>query len=273
MARLSMNEVTTYRWSFEEDVANYAAAGIKAIGAWRQKISDFGEERAVELLADSDLAVSNLLWAGGFTGSDGRTYSECVQDGQDAVRLAASAKAGCLVVYSGSRGGHTFNHARRLFRDAIREILPLAAELDVLLAIEPMHESCASEWTYLTNVDDTLEMLEELDDAHLKIVFDTYHLGQDPAIVQRIGDFVGRIAVVHLGDSRQPPDREQNRCRLGEGTLPLGEIIAALIDAGYDGYFDVELIGEEFEAADYTDLINHSRDAFERLVSGRAVGG
>ena len=36
MAELSMNETTTFRWSFEEDVAHYAAAGIPAIGVWRQ---------------------------------------------------------------------------------------------------------------------------------------------------------------------------------------------------------------------------------------------
>lgn len=272
MARLSMNEVTTYRWSFEEDVAHYAAAGIPAIGAWRQKISDFGEEKAVELLADSGLAVSNLLWAGGFTGSDGRSYRDCVQDGLDAVRLAAAAKAGCLVVYSGSRGGHTFNHARRLFRDAMREMLPLAEELDVLLAIEPMHESCASEWTYLTNIDDTLALLDDLNNQQVKLVFDTYHLGHDPANLGRIAELVQRIAIVHLGDSRQPPDREQNRCRLGEGTLPLREIIASFTGAGYDGYFDVELMGEELEAADYHDLLQHSRDAFQQLL-GEGGGG
>ena len=28
MARLSMNEMTTYRWSFDEDVAEYRAAGL-----------------------------------------------------------------------------------------------------------------------------------------------------------------------------------------------------------------------------------------------------
>ncbi len=273
MARLSINEVTTYRWSFEEDVANYLAAGITAIGAWRQKMSDFGEEKAVELLADSGLTVSNLLWAGGFTGADGRTYRDCVEDGHDAIRLAAAAKAGCLVVYSGSRGGHTYNHARRLFRDAMDEILPLAAELDVVLAIEPMYESCATEWTYLTTIDDTLELLEDLDSPQVKFVFDTYHMAQDASQVDRIGDLIDRIAIVHLGDSRHPPEREQARCRLGAGTLPLKEIISRLSDAGYDGFYDVELIGEEFEAADYHELIEHSRDAFHRLVSEKAVGG
>ncbi len=30
VARISMNELTTYRWSFEEDVQHYAAAGMDA---------------------------------------------------------------------------------------------------------------------------------------------------------------------------------------------------------------------------------------------------
>ncbi len=50
MATLSMNETTTFRWSFEEDVARYAAAGIPAMGVWRQKLSDCGQGRGLELL-------------------------------------------------------------------------------------------------------------------------------------------------------------------------------------------------------------------------------
>ena len=84
MAILSMNETTTYRWSFEEDVAQYAAAGIPAIGVWRQKLSDCGQSRGIELLAQKGLKVSHLLWAGGFTGSDGRTFRESVDDAREA---------------------------------------------------------------------------------------------------------------------------------------------------------------------------------------------
>ena len=74
MAELSINEMTTFRWTFDEDVANYAAAGVRAIGVWRQKLADYGEERGIELLRDSGLRVSNLLWAGGLSGWDGRNF-------------------------------------------------------------------------------------------------------------------------------------------------------------------------------------------------------
>ncbi len=90
MPRLSMNEMTTYRWSFDEDVQHYRAAGIPAIGVWRRKLSDFGEQRGIELLKESGLAVSNLLWAGGFTGSEGHTFRESVDDAVEAIRLAGA---------------------------------------------------------------------------------------------------------------------------------------------------------------------------------------
>lgn len=267
MDRLSMNELTTYRWSFEEDVRNYVAAGFAAIGVWRQKLADFGEERGVELLHDSGLEVSSLLWAGGFTGSDGRTFRESVQDAEESIRLAAAMQAGCLILFTGPRAGHTHNHARRLMKTALQELTPLAEDLDVTLAIEPMHLGCAAEWTFLTGLCDALELLEASGCPHLKLAFDTYHLGHEPAVLTRLAEIAPRIAIVQLGDARVPPQGEQNRCRVGEGELPLRQIVADLTDAGYDGYFDVELMGEEIESCDYHELLAQSKAAYLDLVA------
>ncbi len=131
MARLAINELTTFRWSFEEDVEHYATAGIAAIGVWRQKLADFGEEKGAELLAESRLTVSSLQWAGGFTGSCGPSHKENLDDARQAIRLAAALKAGCLIIHSGARGIHTYNHARRLFREALDKLLPVAEDWGV----------------------------------------------------------------------------------------------------------------------------------------------
>ncbi len=268
MAGLSINEMTTYRWSFEEDVARYQALGIEAIGVWRQKLTDCGQQRAIGLIKQSGLRVSNLLWAGGFTGSDGHSFEESLADARDAIQLAAALDAGCLVVYSGGRNGHTQNHARRLFASALREVLPMAQQLGVVLAVEPMHPGCAEDWTLLTSLDETMALLNSVDSPHLKFVFDTYHLGYDRNVVDQISHIVPHIAVVHLADGRHAPQREQNRFCLGEGTLPLHEIVSALQRHGYDGYYDVELIGEAVENRDYRELLEHSKCAFGRLLAG-----
>lgn len=270
MRRLSMNEMTTYRWSFEEDVACYCQAGISAIGVWRQKLSDFGEEKGIELLRDSGLRVSNLLWAGGFTGSDGRTYREAIRDAVEAIHLAAEMRADCLVVYSGARAGHTQNHSRRLLREALKELRPIAEEFGVKLAVEPMHNACAEEFTFLTDFQEAAEITASLESPYIGLVFDTYHLGYQRELLDVLPRFVEQIRIVHLGDARHEPIDEQDRCRLGEGRLPLQDMIELLEHGGYNGYYDVELLGEEIETADYTELVCHSRDAWKRLTHGVA---
>lgn len=269
MTRLSMNELTTYRWSFEEDVHEYAAAGIEGIGVWRQKLSDFGEERGIELLAESGLQTSSVLWAGGFTGSEGRTHRESVEDAIDALHLAAAMRADCVIAYSGARGGHTHNHARRLMRSALSELTPLAEKTNVTLAIEPMHEGCAADWTFLTSLDESLALLDEFDSPHVKLAFDTYHLAQSDEILDRLPELVPKLAIVQLGDSREEPRGEQNRCRLGDGRIPVRRIVEALVAIGYGGFFDVELMGEDIEASDYRELITQSRQTFDTWVGAR----
>src|SRR5688572_3609598 len=186
MVRFCMNEMTTYRWSFDEDVHNYAAAGIRGISVWRQKLSDYGEEKGIELLQEVGLKVASLLWAGGFTGSDGRTYKESIADAREAVRVAAALHAGCLVLYSGGRGGHTINHAKRLLRSALQDLLPVADEFGMTLAIEPMHAGCAAEWTFLTDLRDTELLIDEFASPNLKLAFDTYHFGYDQSVLERL---------------------------------------------------------------------------------------
>ena len=267
MPRLSINELTTFRWSFEEDVLRYRQAGITAMGLWREKLSDYGEEKGKELLDEAGMAVSNLLWAGGFTGSDGRTFRESLEDAEEAIYQAADLDARCLIIYTGSRGGHTVRHARRLVTDALSELAPLARQMDVTLALEPMHAGCNCGCTFLNDFEETIEILDTVRSRHVGLALDTYHFGtQDRLLDYWIPEIAPRLAMVHLGDARRPPQGEQDRCRLGEGLLPLAEIVAALLEADYDGDFDVELLGQEIEASDYTKLITDSRDAFQMLL-------
>ena len=267
MARLSINELTTFRWTFEEDVQHYRQAGVEGIGVWRQKLSDFGEEKGIELLLESGLSVSSLLWAGGFTGSDGRSHKESVEDAKEAIRLGAAMDADCLIVYSGPRAGHTHNHARRLVRSALDQLLPLAGDVDLDLAIEPMHAGCAADWTYLTELSEALELLAACDSPHLKLAFDTYHLCQNGSVTPVLEQIAPRIAIVQLGDAREPPHGEPNRAPLGEGKLPLVEVVKTLQAAGYNGYYDVELMGEDIEQTSYQDLVTQSKAAFEKLLA------
>ncbi|MCC6492446.1 MAG: sugar phosphate isomerase/epimerase [Pirellulales bacterium] len=267
MPTLSMNEVTTYRWPLERDVRRYAEAGYEGIGAWRQKLSDYGEEAAVDLIAESGLRVTNLLWAGGFTGSDGRTPDESVQDAIHAIRLAGALGAGCLVIYPGGRNNHIYRHAERLLRGALDRLLDFAVDAEVPLAIEPMHAACGANWTFLTDLPSTLALIQSYDTPYLKLVFDTYHFAHDQSALANLAELAPHIGVVHLGDRAESHGEEQDRRPLGEGRLRLAKVIRLLLSAGYVGDFDVELIGRAIEPTEYDEVLASSRRYFEGALS------
>jgi sugar phosphate isomerase/epimerase len=267
MTLLSMSEITTFRWTFEQDIENYQQAGFRAIGVWRQKLADWDEDDAVEMLVESGLTVSNLVWAGGFTGSDGRTPADSIDDAIDALRLAGKISAGCLVVYPGGRNNHTFRHAGRLLRDALKELLPLAEAVEVPIAIEPMHPACAHDWTFITDLESVLALIEEFGSPCLKIAYDTYHFPFAACERKTLARLAPHIGIAHLDDRVAAPTLEQERCLLGHGRLPLSDTVATLRNAGYTGAFDVKLLGPEIESCDYWSILEQSQAAFSDFAA------
>jgi sugar phosphate isomerase/epimerase len=266
MTLLSMNELTTYRWSLGQDLDNYRDAGYGGIGVWRQKLIDENEDQAIERLTASGLTVTNVSWAGGFTGSDGRSLAESIEDAASAIRLAGSVMAGCLVIYSGGRNNHTYRHAGRLLRMALDELLPLAEMWEVPLAVEPMHASCATDWTFLTSLESAIDLIEQVDSPFLKIAYDTYHFPLGNGRRQLLSAMAPHLGIVFLADRLQPASADQERCPLGHGRLPLVEIVSTLQDAGYTGAYDVKLMGPDIETCDYWTLLEQSQVAFGDLA-------
>ncbi|MFN7730419.1 MAG: sugar phosphate isomerase/epimerase family protein [Pirellula sp.] len=266
-SRLSVLELSTLRWSFEDDAIRYREHGYEAIGIWRPKLSDCGEAKGKELLDELGMSVSSLQWAGGFTGHDGRSFRESLHDALDAIQIAAELQADCLTVLAGSRAGHTKSHARRLFCGALKELAECAQALGVQLAIEPMHSGCAQDFTFLTNIPETLHILSGIGNSNLGIVFDCYHMAQDCSVLEWLPGVVPYIRLVQCGDAKSAPLGLQNRCLLGHGYVPIPEIIHTIEKYGYEGYYEVELLGEDVEEYDYEHLLTSSRELLCSLAN------
>lgn len=266
MIRLSMSELTTYRWSFEEDLLSYKDAGFDGVGLWLRKILDYGEDRAVELVTESGLEVANVSWVGGFTGDDAASSQENLVTAQKAIDLCSELGAESLTVYTGGRNGHTSRHANRLLCGALDRLIPHAERMGVALAMEPMHSTCAADWTVLTSLERTLRLVQDYDTSALRIALDSYHfpIGEADAALMR--ELVPHLAVVHLGDFVEPRGVDHARVPLGEGDAPLGGFVRGLVEAGYEGFFDVKLLGPDIETVDYHELLKNSHTALTGLA-------
>ena len=233
---LGISQLSSLRTSFFQDVVRSAAAGCTSIGIWRNKVDELGIEEAVDLVFEMKLTVSSLSWCGGFTGSEGGSFTMQIDDALEAIEQAAAFRAGCLLVQPGALNGHIQRHARRLLEDAFRILLPVAEDYGVRLALEPMR---ASSWTLLNGLEETVRFVELFPKSQVGLVWDLGHLGTDREAFERLPQLVDRIAVVQLADQRFTNNRS-GRCSLGEGEAPLGEWLRQFSQAGYRGGWEIE---------------------------------
>jgi len=126
----------------------------------------------------------------------------------------------------------------------LREIGAAAADVGVRLAIEPMREANCEEWTIVTSLEQTLELIDEVGDPSIGIVYDTWHLWNSRHIVESTRRFAGRIAGVQVRDYREPRVY-RDRMIPGEGVANIPALLAALEEGGYRGWYDLEVISEE----------------------------
>lgn len=265
MARLSISALTTFRWSLAQDLEAYSELGFSTFGAWRRKLIDEGSE-ARELVRRSGLSASSLSWAGGFTGGDGASFEESIRDAVAAIEQAAEIRAPYLIVFPGPQAGHTRKHALRLFQHALDRLLPVAAEYDVAMAIQPRRRGTHQQCSFLTDLGSTFHLIRDYDDPWLKLAFDAYEFAWEASNVDLVIDHVEDLAVVALADGARPPVHEQHRLPLGEGRLPIADLVERLVAAGYDGCFELDLVGALFDRPCYRDLIQASTEYWSEAV-------
>lgn len=264
--KLSVNQATTLRWTFEEDVVRYRLAGINTIGLWLPKLLEYGEERAQDWLSENGLSVSTLSYAGGFTGAFGHDLNDVLVETHDLIQLAGTLRADSLVVVSGPINNHITKHATRLVVESLKELADDAAENGVMLSLLPMRKAFCKEWTFLNTLDEALAVLDRVNHPAVRLAFDVYHLWPEKCLLQRLPELVSRIGVVQVSDAAPTTGRvEYDRVLPGEGILPVEQILTGLIDAGYRGYVDYQIWSKPLWQSVNQDWLQRCRDNFNRL--------
>jgi len=274
MFHVAISQLTMSRSELPEEIASLAGHGFECLSLWRAKLSDIGHTAAASMLTEAGIRVSSLQWAGGFTGGDGRTFAESIEDAVEAIDVAAAMGAPVLVVHSGCRGGHTRSHARRLLVHALETLAPLAGRAGVVLAVKPVHAAAAPGCSFLTRVVDALDLIDDLADPAVRMAADLWQFGDDPALPRLLPRLAAATAVVQVADRIGPPTSELERLPAGHGTLPLESLVLALIDHGYGGAFEFDAVGEAVATLGYDRVLKETRkvaDAWATAVEERLL--
>jgi sugar phosphate isomerase/epimerase len=262
-SRLSVSAISTYRWSLARDLEFYASAGIDQVGVSLAKLDAHGLEDGVRRVRDSGVRVTNMLGLGPFRLAEPGQWPAQRERLCLALDAARTMGAECLVITSGPAGGLEWDVAADALASALEPVLLEARRLGVPLALEHTN-SLRVDVSFVHTLSDAVDLAQRLG---VGVCLECNACWGERGLGATISRSVDCIRLVQVSDFVVGTLTTPDRAVPGDGDIPLEHLVAQLLDAGYQGVFDLELIGPRIEAEGYEPAIRRGLAALEKLLS------
>ncbi len=262
--RFSVNQITTLNWPFERDVEILAAAGVDGLGVSIRKLEQYGVERGIRLVRDSGLAVSCLTSSGCFPLGDPNGEHVTVERTRRHLEIAGELGAKCLMVLPGNNPELSWEEAAAHARPLIEALLPAAERAGVRIALEPTSQ-LRMDLAFLHSFDEALDFADEIGSPWLTVVLELNNAWIERHLYRNIAARTARIGLVQVNDFKVGTLSASERVVIGDGDIPLRRICRALAAAGYDGWYDIELLGPAIESEGYESVVPRAVARFREL--------
>ena len=251
-----MSGICTNKLTLEEDLAFWGHHGIVDVGVPLRKVGDSDARR----VADSGVRVSNLLAWG--PPLDDRTawpaYRERIEMAFD---HAATMSAEALVVTTGPAGCLSWEEAALAWRELA---LDLFANAPVRVLLEHTNQ-LRHDVGFVHTLRDALDLVRPLG---LGVVVEVNACWMERGLAVTLADAADLIGLVQVSDTMPGTHCTPDRAVPGDGMIPLGRVLGDVLATGYDGAFDLEMIGPRIEAEGYDLAVPRAANALRILLDG-----
>ncbi|MEM7699253.1 MAG: sugar phosphate isomerase/epimerase family protein [Verrucomicrobiota bacterium] len=268
-SKLCIHTITTRDWSIEEAIDRYAEAGVAGITVWRQWLAERDTEQIGERIRQAGLEIVSTCRGGFFPSTTASGRSEAIDENRAAIREAAALGAPMVVLVCGAVPGQSLDLSRQQIADGIAALLPLAEELSVKLAIEPLHPMYADDRSAINSMATANAICDQLDHSLVGIAADVYHLWWDPDLEEQIAraGTKERLFAFHICDWRTPTvDLLNDRGLMGEGCIDIPQIRRWMEKSGFSGFHEVEIFSDRWWAKDPGDFLEAILRAYREFV-------
>ena len=213
--------------------------GIDHVGLTSPKLEAIGWQHAPTIIADAGLRVSNV--ASEFHALD------------NSVNFAAAV--GATVVYTSQTGpAGDWDEAATAFCAQVAPCLAQAMEMGVVLSVEPTI-SLRADRSFVFTFRDAVDLARS---SGVGVVLDIYGCWHERSLEALVRENLDFIALVQLSDYAAGTRDTPNRVTIGDGVIPVEPLLAMLLDAGYEGVFDLEVMGPRIDAEGYEPTVQRS---------------
>jgi sugar phosphate isomerase/epimerase len=246
--RISLNSICSMSQTLGEDFALWDDLGIDHIGLITPKIEAFGWDAGRQAVLDRGYRVSSL---------------SCYKH-ELAHALEFTPTVGTDVLYfvPGSGGSQLWEETAEQFCAEMAPHAARAEELGLRVALEPTNP-LRNDVSFVHTVRDAVHVARM---AGLMVVVDVYSAWYERDIDAIVRDNIDLVVLVQIGDYKFGTFDIPNRVAIGDGDVPVERFLGMVLDAGYQGAFDLEILGPRLEEEGYRAPIARSLDRASEML-------
>jgi sugar phosphate isomerase/epimerase len=263
--RISVHHACFYDSSLSDFIGHCRELGVRRLSlASPHLLAPGGLEEAERALAGSGLAVETIFHS--FLPPGQALDGDCRAATDAFLRLIDEVpRLGPRSVYllTGSRGSLDWEEAARRFSAAVGPCAAAARAqgLDLLIECAPAQYA---DMHIAHSLADTIKLAEI---SGVGVCMELFFCWADAELRTLIERAMPRCGLVQLSDYI-PGDRAlPARAVPGDGAIPLERILGWLLEAGYAGAFELELVGPRIDAEGHLPATRRAIDWLERTLS------
>jgi sugar phosphate isomerase/epimerase len=263
--RACVSAISTFNLALDEDLAFWAQHHIDTVGVSVAKLDRFGWVEGTRLVADAvghGLRVANLIGLGPFNLADPASWPKQQDRLVHSIETAAAVRAECMVFTTGPFAPLTWEEAADRLAAALAPVLTQAADANVPFAIEHTN-SLRVDVGFVHTLKDAIDLARRFD---VGVCMELNACWAERALEQTIREGIDRIRLVQVSDFEVGTVASSQRLVPGDGDIPIERILGVVRDAGYQGVFDLELIGDAIMTEGYDAAVPRAVDQLGSIL-------
>ncbi len=253
----------TLKGSFEEKLEMAARAGMQSvelIGEYAQW-SDQDIARIKKTASSFGLGMDRLIGSPDWGKRpvamvDPANREAFLADVRNAIGYAKKLEIPQIILMSGNAiAGRTHEEQYASLLEGAKRAGDLAAEAKLTMIVEPLNSLINHKGFFLTTCTEGLKLIREVDNPHVRLLFDLYHEQvQEGNVIRTLTEAAPEVAVFHVADN---PGRNDP----GTGEMNYANIYKAIQKTGFGGYLTMEYLPLGDQVASLTKAVDGFRAA------------
>ncbi|HTS66194.1 MAG TPA: TIM barrel protein [Candidatus Acidoferrales bacterium] len=256
----------TLKGSFEEKLETAARAGLQSV----ELIDEYAHWSDADIAHVKKTASSFGLGMDALLGSpdwskrpvsmvDPAQREAFLADMRNAIGYAHKLEVPQIILMSGNAiAGRTHEEQYASLLEGARRAGDLAAEAKLTMLVEPLNSIVDHKGFFLTTCTEGLKLIREVDNPHVRLLFDLYHEQvQQGNVIHTLTEAAPEVAVFHVADV---PGRHDP----GTGEMNYPNIYKAIQKTGFAGYLTMEYL----PVGDQVASLIKSVDGFRGAIAG-----